>query len=707
MESKKTGFTDSRSVQMRLQLCLPELVLSLVVVFASLGLSSCAGYSSANTQSTSSKTLSATPTSINFGNIAVGSSTTKSVTLTNGGNTTVTVSQTKVSGAAFTVTQGTPLSSIAASQSATLQIRFTPSSSGALSGSLTVTSDADNSPTTISLAGAGVAPVAQLSATPSSVRFGNVAVGGTSALGVTLKNTGNSNVTISGVTASGGGYSVNGLSANTTLNPGQAVTLNVAFTPTATGSSSGSVSVASNASNSPATISLNGSGVTPTAPPQGVPTCGISGDSSNHVPTDWGTLVPPGKGLSYVDPTFGCTVTRITDASRDVWTGSFYLPITHGYSTVSPFNADDSSLMLSDGFGRRYVTDLQGNVLVPISSMPTGFNDGWLLWDATNPTVFYFTKGNSLMKGTISGSSVATTTMHQFSEYVTINLMDKTDLSQDGQHMAIVGGDTSGSSAVNVFVYNFAANSKGPVYTTGCTGSVGGPNNSCIHGLTLTSDNNVMIDFATDGPGTEQGNRVWTGLLPLMPLQDKTSHLDTGYDLNGNAVVVELGNSSTLSTLVGVSNPCPSGWGLDVRQIYNPLLAVCLLDHQPGWHVGYRGNKNQPWVGLSFFDSGRSPSPEWFDNSGNYAAPNSSNWQLYEDEIIVVRIDANNSSNLTYRLARAYSRSNEDFYAQPHAAISRSGKYIAFNSNMAYAHNGCPANFQSSTTAPTSMSSRC
>jgi len=63
----------------------------------------------------------------------------------------------------------------------------------------------------------------------------------------------------------------------------------------------------------------------------------------------------------------------------------------------------------------------------------------------------------------------------------------------------------------------------------------------------------------------------------------------------------------------------------------------------------------------------------------------------------VARIDANNNSNYVYRLARAYTRSNEDFYAQPHAAISRTGKYVAFQSNMAYAHSGCPANFQFST----------
>jgi len=410
------------------------------------------------------------------------------------------------------------------------------------------------------------------------------------------------------------------------------------------------------------------------------------------VPTDWSTFLPPARGQSYVDPTFGCTVTRVTDASSEVWSGSFFLPLNMGYATVSPFNANDSYLMLSDGWRRYFVTDLSGNVIVPLSNMPP-MNNTWVLWDATNASVFYYTYGNSLMKGSISGSAVSASTVHQFSEYAAINFMDETDVSQDGAHVVIVGGDTSGSSPENIFVYNFVNSTKGAVYTTGCTGSVGGPNNGCLHKLIQTPDNNVIIQFAGDGSGTEQGNRLWSG-APLVALQNATNHLDAGYDLNGNAVYVEVGNSSVIA---GETNPCPSGWGLDVRFIYNTSSAVCLLDNEPYYHVGYRGSAQQPWVGLSFFDGGRTPSPEWFDNTANFAAPSASNWQLYEDEIMVVRIDANNDSSKVYRLARAYSRSNEDFYAQPHAAISRDGKYIAFASNMAYAHTGCPANFQTST----------
>ena len=635
--------------------------------------------------------LAASPASASFGNVVIATSNSQTFTLSNPGSASVTISQANVTGTGFSMSGLTTPLTIAPGKASTFNAVFTPTAASSTTGSISLVSNAPNSPPAISLSGTGMTATRLLGASPTSLSFGNVNVGSSGSLKVTLTNSGNSNVTISGVTTTGSGYSANGVSGNTTLTPGQSATLNVAFAPTAAGNPTGSVLVASNATNSPATISLSGSGGAQSA--NGMPICGKSGDSTNYVPTDWTTFTPPGKGQSYVDPAFGCTVTRVSDASSEIWDGAHYIPISQGYATISPFNANDTLLMLTDGYGERFFTDLQGNIVVPKGNVPGG-NNTWYLWDATNPSVFYYTSGNSLMKGTISGSTVTAGTVHQFSEYAAINFMDKTDLSQDGQHVVVVGGDTSGSSSENVFVYNFAANTKGPVYTTGCTGSVNSPNNSCLHGVTMTPDNNVIIDFAGDGTCNECGNRLWTGATPLAHIQDATNHLDTGYDLNGNAVIVERGNNYDLA---GETNACPSGWGLDVRQIYNMQSVVCLFDNPPSWHIGYRGNAQQPWVGVSFFDAGRAPSPEWFDNTGNYAAPTASNWQLYEDEIVVARIDANNNSNYVYRLARAYTRSNEDFYAQPHAAISRTGKYIAFQSNMAYAHSGCPANFQFST----------
>lgn len=537
-----------------------------------------------------------------------------------------------------------------------------------------------------------------LSASPASLSYGTIVVGSSIKLSSVVTNTGNSDVALAGLTLSGAGYSASGISSGQVLPPGQSATLNITFSPAASGSAPGTVSVESDASNSPAIVTVDGTGF---APAPGLLACGVFGDNSVYVPQDWTTFVPPGKGQSYVDPTFGCTVTRITDVSNQDSGGSGYLPITHGYSTFSPFNANETNLMLVDGFGRRFVTDLAGNIVVPLANMPPG-NDGWYLWDATNPDMFYYCAGNSMMQGTLSGDAVSTSLVHQFTEYAAINFMDETDVSQDGAHVVIVGGDTSGGSPENVFDYDFVTNTKGPVYATTCTASVDGPNNSCLHKLVQTADNNVIIQFAQDGILPEQGNRLWTGLLDLLGLpiltqvQDITNHLDTGYDLNGNSIFIEVGNSTILSTLTGITNPCPSGYGLDVRMLSNLLSAVCLLDNEPQWHVSYRGNAKQPWVLLSFFDL-RSQSPEWFDTSPNYQSPAADNWLLYEDEIVLVRVDANNDSNLVYRLARAYSRSSENFNAQPKAAISRHGKYVAFDSNMAFAHTGCPANFQNAT----------
>jgi len=646
------------------------------------------------------------PASLNLGSVSMGNTASQTVSVSNTGNATVILSGLSSSTAAFTASGPTFPMNLSAGQSVSFKVAFTPKAAGAASGSVTLASNASNAPTSISVSGTGssgssspnppTSNSSTLTPSASTLSFGSVTVGTGTSLPVTFTNGGSSSVTVSSVSVAGSGFTASGVSSGQVIAAGQTASLNVTFDPASSGSLSGSVTVNSNATNSPASVSLSGTGAATqqvsSGPTTGAPTCGVSGDTTNHIPADWKTFVPPAKGQSYVDPTFGCTVTRITDSSTEDFNGSVYLPLGMGYATVSTFNENDSYLMIGDGWGRRMITDVTGNVIVPIGSVPNG-NDGWYLWDATSPNTFYWTSGNSMMKGVVNGSSVTATTVHQFTEYSAINFMDETDVSQDGAHVVIIGGDTTGSSPENVFDYNFETNLKGPVYTTSCTGSVNAPNNNCLHKLIQTPDNNVIIQFANDGTGAENGNRLWTGATPLPHLQNGTNHLDAGYDLSGNSVFIEVGNSSTVA---GETNPCPSGWGLDVRQTNNPSSAVCLVDNQPSWHVGYRGNANQPWVGLSFFDQ-RSSSPEFFDNSSGYVAPSSSSWLLYEDEIMLVRVDANNNSSNVYRLARGYSRSDEDFNAQPHASISRDGKYIAFGSDMAYAHSGCPANSQTTT----------
>jgi hypothetical protein len=99
-----------------------------------------------------------------------------------------------------------------------------------------------------------------LTASQTTLNFSSVNVGSNSVLPVSFTNGGNSNVTISNVTVSGAGYTANGIGSGQIVAPGKSATLNVTFAPASTGSLPGSVTVTSNAANSPASVTLSGTG---------------------------------------------------------------------------------------------------------------------------------------------------------------------------------------------------------------------------------------------------------------------------------------------------------------------------------------------------------------------------------------------------------------------------------------------------------------
>lgn len=417
-------------------------------------------------------------------------------------------------------------------------------------------------------------------------------------------------------------------------------------------------------------------------PVEQAPLCGLLDDGKVHIPPDWNSFTPPTTGDSYADPVFGCQVKRLTNSAVEetVWDGT-HPSLMHYYSTFSPLNASDTMLLIASNTGSWRVKDTNGKVVIPSGKMPT-MNNGHPVWDASDGGVFYYTLGKALHKATINGKSVKSAVLYTFKEYLAIVSPDAADLSQDGDHIALIGQNAD--NTLDVFVWSLSTQTKTSVYTTACKISGNAAETSqagCVHKLQLTPNNFLAIQFAEDGSDAEQGLRLWNG-NKLMHLQDRTNHFDTGYDLNGNPVFIAIGNRAVLS---GQTNPCPSEWGLDIRQLNHTSSAACLLDRQPSLHVSYRGSSAQPWIAISFFDD-RKAGPELFNNSPGFQVPSPGNWQIYEDEIILARVDG----AAIYHLAHARSRSAVSYWAQPHAAISRDGKYVVFSSNMAYP-NGCPA----------------
>ena len=199
--------------------------------------------------------------SLSFGNQNVGTaSSAQQVTLSNTGSAALTISSIATTVGSFSQTNncGTAL---AAGANCAINVTFTPSSPGTVTASLTVTDNASDSPESVSLTGTGVAPIVSFSQT--SLSFGNQNVGTPSSTQqVTLSNTGTAPLTISSIATTQSSFSQTN-SCGTGLAAGASCPINVTFTPSSLGPVSASLTVTDNASGSPHTVTLSGTGVAP------------------------------------------------------------------------------------------------------------------------------------------------------------------------------------------------------------------------------------------------------------------------------------------------------------------------------------------------------------------------------------------------------------------------------------------------------------
>jgi hypothetical protein len=210
--------------------------------------------------------IQVSPASLSFGNDVVGTTLSQALIVKNTGTATLTITQVTETGSAlFTVSGFTLPLNVNAGQQTTITVTFLPTSTGAVSGSISIASNASNAAPPVTLSGTGIAAILTLGINPAAgLSFGNVTTGTSSAAqNLTITNTGNSNVTISQINLTGAGYSMTGGGAPVTLTPTQSITLVVQFSPTTVGSLPGSITVTSNATGSPATIPLSGTGAAP------------------------------------------------------------------------------------------------------------------------------------------------------------------------------------------------------------------------------------------------------------------------------------------------------------------------------------------------------------------------------------------------------------------------------------------------------------
>lgn len=202
------------------------------------------------------ESLSVNPPSISFGSVAIGSSSSTPVVLTNTRSGNVSIQSIQMAGSEFSMTGPTFPMKLAAGQSVSLNVTFKPQSAGLSAGSLAILGPWIAVP----LTGTGTSAVSgQLSVAPAPLNFGSVPVGSTLTQPITMSAAG-ANVIVSSAASSSSEFVLNGPSFPFTISAGQEATFNVAFTPSTGGAQSGSLSFVSNASTSRTVESVSGTG---------------------------------------------------------------------------------------------------------------------------------------------------------------------------------------------------------------------------------------------------------------------------------------------------------------------------------------------------------------------------------------------------------------------------------------------------------------
>jgi hypothetical protein len=229
-----------------------------------LSISGCIGVTGAPKSSTNQPatsngaTMSVAPASINFGSVPLGGTASQSVTISNSGTSSLTVTKASITATGIAITGTTLPLVIEGGKQSTFNVIYSPKAAGALSGQVAITSSISTTPSTVSLRGIGMASTAVLTSSASKLSFGSVTTGKTGVLSTIFTNAGNSNVTISKVTVAGTDYTASGVSVGMILTPGQSATLESTFAPRAAGSYTGRVTVVSTATDSPSTVTLSG-----------------------------------------------------------------------------------------------------------------------------------------------------------------------------------------------------------------------------------------------------------------------------------------------------------------------------------------------------------------------------------------------------------------------------------------------------------------
>jgi len=372
------------------------------------------------------------PASISFGSSVVGTSLSQPVIISNSGTATLTITAVTVTGSGFGVSGFSLPLTVSAGQQATITAAFLPGSSGAVSGSVSITSNAPTSPTTINLTGTGLQ--AQISANPMSVNFGTVVDQSTNSQPIILTNNGNATLTFSQITVAGTGFAQTGLSTTTTIAAGAHMTFNATFGPTTPGAVTGSIALDTNAA-APLVINLSGTGQAQTFLLGANPTTLAFGSVLNGSTSQLTTLIT-NNGNATVTIS-GVTTTGAGFSASGISNGTMLTPAQSATLTVTFAPTQGGAV---SGANVSIASNATGSPTI-VTLTGTGLHNVALMWGASSTSGVTY----NVFRGTSPGGE--STTALNSSPISSLTYTDANVTSGQTYYYVVEAVNSAGSSA--------------------------------------------------------------------------------------------------------------------------------------------------------------------------------------------------------------------------------------------------------------------
>ncbi len=375
---------------------------------------------------------------------------------------------------------------------------------------------------------------------------------------------------------------------------------------------------------------------------------------THHLPIPVPAWDLPSVGVTTVDPAFGTTWVRVTDARALGWPGAAPM-----YSKRQAWNADESRMLVRLGDGRFALFDGRTFDFLRILDGVVGED---VFWHPTRTDVVLYNPGNELRRRELGTG--ADERLVAFSEFDFADTRSEGNLSRDGRFYAVVG-----------IRYDPVRQTTEPVALVLAdlverrhVARLELPKGLAEFDWVSVSPSGrfVVVDYATTKEGPFQGLEVYDAAFRLVwrkPLG--SGHSDLGYDAQAEEVLV-----------MGIYDPEANRMRLGSHRLSDgqetPLLELPWFVY---YHVSCRADALAGWCLVSTYDGeGRLE-----DSDGT--------WGPFENEVFLLDVtNPGQVRRLAHHRSRRFSPTTPDgdrsvYWAEPHATISPSGTAVLFGSN--------------------------